>query len=143
LAGGRWPDATARYEQAVGAYAGAGESALRADAALADAYRHARPPLLRLAGHAGAVRCVAASPDGELIASGGEDQTVRLAAVAAAAGGSGETPVPLPLAGHGDPVRAVCFSPDGRRLISVSRTTGRSASRKFFASLVGVPSARR
>ena len=51
------------------------------------------------------------SPDGRLIAGGGNDHTVRL--------WNAETgePVGQPLTGHQDTVSRVAFSPDGRRLI--------------------------
>lgn len=64
----------------------------------------------RLNGHAGGVEAVTFSADGALIASGGEDGTVRLLAAA-----TGEE---LKVLDVGAAVRAVAFVPDGRQLAS-------------------------
>jgi hypothetical protein len=61
--------------------------------------------------HAGRVSCVAFSPDGALLASGGADQTVRL-------GDRATGRRVRPLAGHKGAVRGVAFSPDGTLLAS-------------------------
>jgi WD40 repeat protein/tRNA A-37 threonylcarbamoyl transferase component Bud32 len=66
-----------------------------------------------LEGHSGSVWCVAVSPLAPLLASGGEDATVRLWDMA-----TGE--VRRVLRGHTDPVRALAFSPDGKTLATVS-----------------------
>jgi WD40 repeat protein len=64
-----------------------------------------------LTGHTGRVLCVAFRPDGGRLASGGQDQTVRLWDPAA-----GKEVAALP--GGAGPVRAVAFSPDGKTLAS-------------------------
>ena len=69
--------------------------------------------LFTLEGHGDAVNSVCFSPDGCRLASGSNDETVRLWDV--------ETGVCVKtLEGHGDWVFSVCFSPDGRRLASGS-----------------------
>src|ERR1700733_1526261 len=65
-------------------------------------------------GHSGGVNAVAISPDGSLVVSGSDDETIRFwnAATGAAIG--------EPLTGHSDRIRAVAFSPDGTRVVSGS-----------------------
>ncbi|WP_238845190.1 WD40 repeat domain-containing protein [Nocardia terpenica] len=63
---------------------------------------------LPFVGHNKPVNSIAISPDGENIASGGDDKTLRFWTMSA-----------LPLLGHQGDVLEVAFSPDGKRIASV------------------------
>ncbi|MGE2714805.1 hypothetical protein ACQI4L_12155 [Mycolicibacterium litorale] len=65
-------------------------------------------------GHDGIVNSIEFSPDGALVASSGDDHTVRLWNVA-----TGQQHG-APMRGHDDMVEFVAFSPDGERLASAS-----------------------
>ncbi|MGD1855297.1 MAG: TIR domain-containing protein [Leptolyngbyaceae cyanobacterium] len=67
----------------------------------------------RLVGHKDAVWSAVYSPDGQLIASGGFDRTIRLWQ-------PDGTPVGQPFEGHTDEIWSVAFSPDGQTLASGS-----------------------
>lgn len=66
-----------------------------------------------LSGHSGEVNSVAISPDGQTLASGSEDQTIKLWDLR-----TGE--LLSTLTGHSDGVKSVAFSPDGNKLASGS-----------------------
>jgi len=67
-----------------------------------------------LIGHAGSVESVVFSPDGQILASGGEDSTIILWDVAS------HQQIGEPLTGHTSNVDTLDFSPDGALLASVS-----------------------
>jgi hypothetical protein len=67
-----------------------------------------------LRGHENAVYSVAFSPDGQTLASGSEDSTIRLWDLRQPAA------APTVLHGHGNMVSSVAFSPDGQTLASGS-----------------------
>jgi WD40 repeat protein len=77
--------------------------------------------LATLGQHDGDVQCVAVSPDGKWVASGGFDGPLRIWALAArAAGGRSVTNLQL----GGSPISGVAFSPDGRWLAASTWANG-------------------
>jgi WD40 repeat protein len=70
------------------------------------------PPL---SGHSDKVESVAFSPDGRMLASGGQDGTIILWDVRT------RQSLGLPLTGHSDKIESVAFSPDGQILASAGQ----------------------
>ena len=76
--------------------------------------------IVTLRGHSDRVYCVAYSPDGRLLVTGGADQVLKVWDVA-----TGRER--LTLRGHSGPVEDVAFSPDGGRIASAGRDSTRKA----------------
>ncbi|MCJ7568554.1 MAG: hypothetical protein MUO58_13535 [Anaerolineales bacterium] len=69
-----------------------------------------------LVGHTDGILALAFSPDNQLLATAGADQTIRLWNTA------GGQAVGMPLQGHTESIAALAFSPDGSRLASAAGT---------------------
>ena len=96
----------------------------RADFGTLDIWDVARQQRIRhLAAHREAIRALAYSPDGRLLASGGDDRLIKLWPV------NWKAP-PTVLTGHRGRLISATFSPDGRSLISIdeNRATGHRVS---------------
>ena len=92
-----------------------------------------------LTGHTDTVHSVAFSPDGQTLASGSDDNTVRLWNVSSPRHAK---PLGAPLTGHTGPLWSVAFSPDGNMLAAGSADSTASlwnVSDPAYPSQVGEP----
>lgn len=107
-----WLDSISSGELAPSEIAGfsGGETGRKAVTVFEDAAN--QPPAYALTGHQSDVLSIAFSPDGQTLASGSADRTIRLWDVAA------RRPRGQPLIGHEGEVNRVVFSPDGQTLAS-------------------------
>ena len=96
----------------------------------------ARPTGPPLAGHEGIVESLAFSPDGQTLASGSWDTTIRLWSTA-----TGE-PIGPPLEGHTNVVTCLAFSPDGQILASGAADRTVRLWDTFAALSAGAPTGR-
>ena len=69
--------------------------------------------IFTLSGHLGSVESVCFSPDGKFIASGSNDNTIKIWNLK-------EQKEMFTLSGHSGSVESVCFSPDGKLIASGS-----------------------
>jgi WD40 repeat protein len=102
------PDGALLAVASEGAFGGAGQALPRA-VLLYDLARKDREPRDKLQGHQGGVRAVAFSPDGKMLASGGDDRAVLLWKV-------GGRPEVIHLAGHDGQPGTIALTPDGKVL---------------------------
>ncbi len=86
-----------------------------------------------LIGHRERVNSVSFSPDGQMLASGSVDNTVRLWQVAS------QEPLGAPFTGHKNEVMSVSFSPDGQTLASGSKDETVRLWSVSSHKLLGVP----
>lgn len=102
---------------------------------------HTGEKIRELAGHSGRIFCLATSPTGDIVASGSEDERIRL--------WNTETGAPIgePLQGHSYTVYSASFSPNGQNIASGSRDctvriwsvkTGRTIGNPLTGHEVGV-----
>jgi WD40 repeat protein len=112
----RLAEAGLRWDEAAIWYAAAFESSGRRDAATGAWLASQRPAAQqprRLRGHTRGIKALAASPDGERLASAGSDMTIRVWRVR-------EGLTEAVLSGHLDSITGLAFSRDGSTLWSVS-----------------------
>ncbi|HIK12221.1 MAG TPA: serine/threonine protein kinase [Oscillatoriaceae cyanobacterium M33_DOE_052] len=111
------PPSGARQETETGRRGAGGDTRLPVfGAAAAGAKVPTCRPLRSFQAHTGTVRALAISPDGKLLATGSDDNTIKLWEI------DGGKQL-LTLAGHSNWVTSLAFHPDGKRLVSGSYDT--------------------